>query len=249
MYPITKAIPKEMLPLGRKPILQYIVEELYGSGIKSILMVVSPGKKIISNYFGDGSEYGVSIDYVCQNEMKGLGDAILHGEEWCQNHPFALAFGDTMIESPNRIPLNSLLETFRSYDADGVVLTETVPLNQVHKYGIVEPVAVNSESFQIASIVEKPDRDVAASQYAVAARWILNPDIFAVLRSSRLEANGEIGLTEAVQSQISQGRKYFGVKLNESERRRDIGSWDTYLEAVVDYATADPEYPKHGANI
>src|ERR1051326_3097400 len=91
LHPLTKAIPKEMLPLGRKPVLQYVLEELKAAAIEEALLVISPGKEIIRNYFGDGAKFGIAIQYAVQNEMRGLGDAVLHGEEWANEEHFVVA--------------------------------------------------------------------------------------------------------------------------------------------------------------
>src|SRR5579872_3708409 len=99
LRPLTSAIPKEMLPLGRKPVLEYVVEEMRGAGLTRLLFVISPGKELIRSYFGDGSRWGVHCDYAIQPEMRGLGDAILHGESWTDGLPFVVAFGDCIIES------------------------------------------------------------------------------------------------------------------------------------------------------
>src|SRR5579872_3838049 len=99
LRPLTSAIPKEMLPLGRKPVLEYVVEEMRGAGLTRLLFVISPGKELIRSYFGDGSRWDVHCEYVLQYEMRGLGDAVLHGESWTEGRPFVVAFGDCIIET------------------------------------------------------------------------------------------------------------------------------------------------------
>src|SRR5512143_4179910 len=98
MRPLTRAIPKEMLPIGRKPVLEHVLDELKGAGIQRILFIISPGKDMVQGYFGDGSAWGVRCDYAVQQQMRGLGDALLHGEEWAEGHPVMVAFGDCLIE-------------------------------------------------------------------------------------------------------------------------------------------------------
>lgn len=166
LYPLTRALPKEMLPLGRRPVLEYVVEELRAAGITRILFVVSPSKPMIEAYFGDGAKWGVRCDYVLQPERKGLGEAILRGEAWAEGQPFVVAFGDCLIEeethysitpssshplplspphpqppTPNArsAPLRRLLETHRRERADATVLTERIARENTRKYGILAP--------------------------------------------------------------------------------------------------------------
>ena len=99
LRPLTNAIPKEMLPIGRKPVLHHVVDELLTAGLTEVLFVISPRKEMIREYFGDGSEFGINCEYTIQPEMRGLGDAILRSEPWTANEPFMVAFGDCMVKS------------------------------------------------------------------------------------------------------------------------------------------------------
>src|SRR5687768_10089365 len=139
LSPLTRAIPKEMLPLGRKPVLEYIVEELVACGIGDVLIVVSPGKDSIKAYFEDGARYGIRISYTIQREMRGLGDAILHGEQWAEGGSFLAAFGDCLILSPNHAPTRRLLASHESIGSFATVLTQSVPDDCVTRYGILAP--------------------------------------------------------------------------------------------------------------
>src|SRR5579862_3343934 len=104
LRPLTTAIPKEMLPLGRKPVLEYVIEELRDAGVSRILMVVSAGKQMVRDYFGDGTAWGVRCDYVLQPEMRGLGDAVLQGEAWSEGEPVVVAFGDCIVRGCGTTP-------------------------------------------------------------------------------------------------------------------------------------------------
>ncbi|MEP6754891.1 MAG: sugar phosphate nucleotidyltransferase, partial [Chthonomonadales bacterium] len=176
MRPLTNAIPKEMLPLGRKPLLEYIVDEIRDAGILQVLMVISPGKEMIERYFGDGHKFGLSIEYAIQNQMRGLGDAVLHGEIWCEGETFALVFGDCLIESPSTNVLSMMLQCRSDNSADGVVLTELVSPDRVNKYGILRPKTTTGDQFEIEGIAEKPQIGQAPSLNAVAARYILSSE-------------------------------------------------------------------------
>ena len=245
LAPLTRAIPKEMLPLGRKPVLEYIVEELSACGIRDVLIVTSPGKESIEAYFANGARFGIRISYVIQREMSGLGDAILHGEQWADGRPFLSAFGDCILESPEHAATRRLLQTFSEQGAFASVLTEEVALERVSRYGIVAPASTDeAESdcpFRFTRIVEKPAAADAPSRFAVAARWSLDSGIFAHIRETPPEPGGEIGLSQAVDRALLSGESGWAVPLVQGERRSDVGSWDTYLTASANAILNDEE--------
>ncbi len=244
LRPLTSAIPKEMLPLGRKFVLQYVIEELVDSGITDICIVVSPAKEMIKNFFGSGDAFGANIDYIVQSEMKGLGDAILLAEHWVAGEAFVTAFGDCIIEGTEVTPLSRLLQTFVNNSADAAVLTQFIPLDLSTKYGIIAPHSRvgDEESVRIVDIVEKPLSQNAPSNRAVAARWILNNKIFDSLRTAPLQKNGELNLTDAVSQLVRAGSLCWSTPLLTNERRIDIGGWRTYLTATIEYALKDNDY-------
>jgi len=246
LRPLTNAIPKEMLPIGRKPVLEHIVDEMLAIGITRLLFVISPGKEMIRHYFGDGSKWGVQCDYVVQTEMKGLGDAILRGETWAEGRPILVAFGDCIIEAAGAPPSARLLETFSVHNASAVVLTERIALEKTRKYGIVAPVGdlpdTPTEPFALRGIVEKPAPEDAPSTLAVAARWALSTEIFDCLRAATPGPDGELNLTDTVRAMIDAGRIAWSVPLRHGEARRDIGGWETYLVAAARAAASDPEF-------
>jgi UTP--glucose-1-phosphate uridylyltransferase len=245
LKPLTNAIPKEMLPLGRKPVLEHVVDELKTAGIVRLLFVVSPGKEMVRRYFGDGSAWGLSCEYAVQTEMKGLGDAILHGAEWAHGEPAVIAFGDCVVKSDASLATTRLIHTHTANGATATVLTESVPREKTAKYGIVKPAGSVSEQiaepFPCADIVEKPAPQDAPSTWAVAARWVLQPEIMEWLRRARPGADGEVNLTDSVREAVRNGAALWAAPLQRGERRRDIGGWETYLTAAVEYAMMDPE--------
>lgn len=249
LRPLTKAIPKEMLPLGRRPVLDYVVEELREAGIDRILFVISPGKEMIRAYFGDSADHGVACDYAIQPVMRGLGDAILQGEEWAGGAPFVVAFGDCLVRSVRRggeAPLSRMLQTHAREHADATVLTELVAPDATRKYGILRPGAPIDQPatrpFPVAGLVEKPAPEAAPSLQAVAARWVLQPDVFRRLRASAPGPDGEVGLTDCMATWAEQGGRIWAVPLLPGETRRDIGGWKTYLSAAVLAACEDQEF-------
>jgi UTP--glucose-1-phosphate uridylyltransferase len=249
LRPLTRAIPKEMLPLGRKPLLEYIVEELRAAGISRLLFVISSGKEMIRSYFGDGEKWGLRCDYTLQPEMRGLGDAVLQGEAWADGQPFIVAFGDCLIESqaaPDAIPVARLIATHLRERADATVLTERIPREKTRNYGILAPAVPLPDEprdpFPMADIVEKPAPEDAPGSMAVAARWALNAGIFPCIRRAAPEASGEINLTDPVRLLLAAGGAGWGVPLLPGEARRDIGGWENYLLAAARAAAADPEF-------
>ncbi len=251
LRPLTHAIPKEMLPLGRKPVLEYVVEELRAAGIRNLLFVVSPGKEMIARYFGDGSAWNVHCEYVTQPTMRGLGDAILQGEAWTEGEPFAVAFGDCLIESGHDVPpLARLLTTHTQYAAQVTVLCERIARERTRKYGILAPAVTVADApespFPLTDIVEKPLPDDAPSTLAVAARYLLDATIFPLLRAAVPGKDGEVNLTDPVRGLLAAGGIGWAVPLLRGEARRDIGGWNTYLEAAAHAALNDAEF---GTNI
>lgn len=247
LRPLTHAIPKEMLPLGRKPVLEYVVEEMRAAGMTRLLFVVSPDKEeMICRYFGDGAAWGVRCDYVLQPERKGLGDAILRGETWTEGEPVLVAFGDTVIESDGTCPAARLVETYRARRADAVVLTECVSREKTRHYGILSP-AVNlpdipTDPFPLKGVIEKPAPEAAPSLMAVSARWVIGPPVFCSLRETPPCSNGEVALTDAVQTLLARGGVGWAVPLLPGEVRWDIGGWETYLAAAARAAVQDVEF-------
>lgn len=249
LRPITQALPKEMLPLGRKPVLEHVMEEMRTAGIRRLLFVVSPSKESIRRYFGSGEAWDVCCDYVIQPERKGLGEAVLRAEAWTEDLPFVVAFGDCIVESGEThaldLPLSRLISTHIRTQAAATVLTERIPRKKARQYGMLAPAVPISDTpskpFPLADIVEKPAPESAPSRMAVAARWALNRDIFGYLRRMTPGPDGEIGLTEAVRALLADGKSAWAVPLKSGESRLDIGGWETYLVAVARAAADDPE--------
>ena len=256
LRPLTNAFPKELLPIGREPVLAHIVRELRLAGITQAAFIVSESKPQIRNYFGEEFDEAISgrpdlpplhCAYLVQPHQKGLGDAILQAEEWTGGEAFVVAFGDCLIDAPDSwLPLQRLLETFVRESAVAAVLVERVALEKVSRYGILSPLnPVEGESeapFRASDIVEKPSPETTPSRLAVAARWALSPKIFDALRSGELDSRGELNLTDPVRSLLKSGGALWGVPLIEGEARRDIGSYESFFAAFLRFAFRDPEY-------
>ncbi len=254
--PITKAIPKEMLPIIDKPLIQYVVEEALSAGIKELILVTSGSKSAIENYFDTNSALehyleqqerynilsiiknivpdGIQITYVRQEHSCGLGDAVLCAQPVVGNRPFAVLLADDIIESHPSSCLQAMVADFEAMPSS-LLAVETVPLENTDRYGIV---TLAPQSNVIAKIVEKPKPDNAASNLAVIGRYILTPRIFKLLENTEKGAGGEVQLTDAIAMLLIE-EQVRAFPLN--GHRYDCGSPMGFLEATITYALKRPE--------
>jgi UTP--glucose-1-phosphate uridylyltransferase len=264
LLPATKSQPKEMLPVGRKPVVQYIVEELVQSGVRRVLFVTGPGKTSIENHFDTNPELiqflretgkedlleelefgrrNVEYCYTRQQRQLGLGHAVLTARPFVGDQPFVVALGDSIIglQAQSRV-VQRMLETFEAERADAVIAFEEVPREEVRQYGIAKPAGDAGAVFPLADIVEKPAVEEAPSTLAVAARYVFRSAIFDHLATTKPGKGGEIQLTDAIRAMIRAGGKVLGVRLPPGEVRYDIGNFESYYAAFVEFALADPKY-------
>ena len=264
LLPATKSQPKEMLPVARKPIVQYVAEELVNNGVKQILFVTGRGKSSIENHFDhdpelsrlleqsnkqelldalDLSELKANYFYTRQPFQMGLGDAILCGESFAGQGPFVVALGDSIIGLHGQAKLIAqMVELFETHHASAVVAVEEVPREEVKNYGIIEPASMDGDVIRVANLIEKPDIGSAPSNLAIAARYVFSPLIFDLIKQVKPDKRGEIQLTNAIQAMCEEGRRVLAVKLPENQRRYDIGNFPSYFESFVEFALADPDY-------
>jgi len=252
LRPLTQAFPKELLPVGRKPVLAHIATELLGAGITEALFIVSERKPQIRGYFGEFYEDEVTgtvlhCSYVNQEEQRGLGDALLYADAWTAGEPFVVAFGDCMIESPDlAAPLRRLVAVHVDQGSQATVLTEQVAWEKVSRYGVLAPEETQPDvpvaPFALRDIVEKPAPQDAPSRNVVAARWILSSTIFEILRRTPLDSRGELNLTDAVRTLKQEGGSLWAAPLHPGEYRRDIGNFETFYAAFIRAALNDPEF-------
>lgn len=270
LLPATKSQPKEMLPVGKRPVVQYIVEELARNDVNRILFITGAGKDAIENHFDpdpvlirhlretgkeellDELEFeraAVRFYYTRQAAQRGLGDAILHAEEFAGHQPFVVALGDSILGRHAQSRTVSLMrEVFLEHACGAVVAFEEVPADEVHHYGIAEPAEAlqPGRPFVLRDMIEKPQPGEAPSRLAVAARYIFSERIFAALHETRPGKGGEIQLTDAIRIMMRGGEKVVGVTLPPGERRYDIGNFDSYFRAFIEFALCDPD---HGAEL
>ncbi len=259
LLPLTKTQPKEMLPVGRKPVVHHIVEELIENGIDQILFITGASKASIENYFDldeslvnklreNGKEEllaELQLDYATvkyyftrQRQLLGLGHAIQCASDFITDQPFVVALGDTIIQGGDAKLLSRMQACYDEHECAAVIAFETVPKDQVFRYGIAHP-KNDDDIFELADIVEKPSVDNAPSQLAVAARYIFKPAIFEALQRITPGAGGELQLTDAIRLLIAEGHPVYGVRLTEDERRFDIGNYSSYYRAFIEFALAD----------
>jgi len=254
LLPATKSQPKEMLPIGRKPIVQYVVEEVAEAGLNNILFVTGRKKRSIEDHFDFSPELNdttfdseftgsLSFFYIRQANQNGLGDAISYAEKFAGNDSFAVALGDTVIRGGSHSNLLSrMMEVHEREQASATVAVMEVPGDDVRKYGIAQPKSRAGASFDIAALIEKPAPPEAPSRLAIAARYVFNPVIFEALKRTPAGKNSELQITDAMNTLIKMGEKVVGVKLHKDESRYDVGSFETYFKAFLDFALEDLEY-------
>jgi UTP--glucose-1-phosphate uridylyltransferase len=264
LLPATKSQPKEMLPVGRKPVVQYVVEELATAQIQRLLFVTGARKAAIENHFDEDHQLisylresgreeelaeldferrNVEYFYTRQRRQLGLGHAVLCARPLVGNQPFVVALGDSILGLHAKSNIVSrMLDEFDRTRADIVVAFEEVPASDVHRYGIAKPRGAMSDRFELESIVEKPSRDEAPSNLAVVGRYVFSPAIFDELVNTKPGKGGEIQLTDAMQNLLAKGGKGVGLRLPPTEHRYDIGNFESYFRAFFDFALADPKY-------
>ena len=250
--PATKAVPKEMLPILTKPLLQYGVEEAISAGINNMAIVTGRGKRAIEDHFDNSFELESQLNgtskqhylseiqsviknstftYVRQREMLGLGDAILTGEPLIGNEPFVVILADDLCESNNPNITAQMMNIFNEYKCS-IIAIEEVPFSQTSKYGIINGELIkNSNIYQVENMIEKPKN--SKSNLAIIGRYILTPDIFDILKSIKPDKNKELQLTDALLVQAKKGKV---IALKFKGKRFDCGSINGFVDATNYFA-------------
>lgn len=254
--PATKASPKEMLPLVDKPLIQYAVEEAVASGIEDIIVVTGRGKRAIEDHFDRSVELEENLKgngkgqilsqmrhisnlanfcYVRQSEALGLGHAVLCAQRLIGDEPFAVILGDEIIDA--QVPgLAQLIHVYKK-TAGSVLGVQEIPHHDVNRYGIVSPRTLKDGLHQVQDLVEKPPPTEAPSNLAVIGRYVLLPEIFAILRKTKPGKNGEIQLTDALRELAKKSPMY---ALEIQGQRYDAGDKLGFLIATVEFALKNP---------
>lgn len=266
MLPATKAIPKELLPITEKPALQFVVDEAIGAGVRHLVIVTSPTKPAIAEYFAASPETesileglgrrdvaedmrrlhrDVRVTIVVQDEALGLGHAVGRARDAVGDEPFFVLLPDELMESSDL-----LLDMARTFERtkSSVVAVKHMPREDIGRYGVVAPcagevVSAEQDVIAFAEVVEKPNPAEAPSDLAIIGRYLLTPDIFADLAELEPGSSGELQLTDALARQAQRTTSYALVS---EVGRRDIGHPLGWVEAVIEHAVV---HPRHGNDI
>ncbi|WP_251447706.1 UTP--glucose-1-phosphate uridylyltransferase GalU [Vermiculatibacterium agrestimuris] len=257
MLPATKTVPKEMLPMVDKPVLQYIIEEAVSAGIEDILIVTNRAKSAMDDYFdyypelehrleAAGKEKELeavkqaadlaNIFYVRQKETKGLGHAIWRSKRFVGEEPFAVLLGDDIMRAKKPV-IGQLIAAAEQYNAS-VIGVQQVSDEVVSKYGVIKAEPLAERVFTVRDMQEKPTLAEKFSNYAVLGRYVLGPDIFDILENQTPGYGGEIQLTDGLKKLCPQNRL---LAVDFEGRRYDTGNLKGFLEATIDFALDHPE--------
>lgn len=261
--PATKAMPKEMLPVVDKPLIQYAVEECAASGIENVIFVTGRRKNAIEDHFDSQPELerfledkgkpeqaemvreihgGIHFSYTRQSEALGLGHAVLTARELVGDEPFAVLLGDVIMDGPT--PATKILVDIYEATGIGAIAVEEVPRSQVYLYGIVDAVPAAQERWgdrllRINDLVEKPKPDEAPSNLGVTGRYVLPPQIFTYLAQTKPGAGGEIQLTDALRMLARKEALYAHIY---DGKTHDAGDKLGFLKATVEIALRNPKF-------
>ncbi|MDR3206810.1 MAG: UTP--glucose-1-phosphate uridylyltransferase GalU [Oscillospiraceae bacterium] len=257
MLPATKTIPKEMLPVVDKPIIQYNIEEIVAAGIEDILIITNRGKSAMEDYFDRSPELEdaliktgkerelllardvsrlANVHFIRQQEARGLGHAIWCARRFVGDEPFAVLLGDDLMKS--QTPVTAQLVKTASETGASVVGVQRVARELISKYCSLQVVPAADRLYEVKQLVEKPTPDQVFSLFAILGRYVLTPRIFALLETLPPGHGGEIQLTDAINLLCKEERV---LALDFEGRRYDTGCLTGYLEANIDFALARPD--------
>lgn len=257
MLPATKTVPKEMLPMVDKPVIQYIIEEAVAAGIEDILIVTNRAKSAMDDYFdyypeledrlnaaGKDRELAevrraadlANIFYVRQKETRGLGHAIWRAKRFVGDEPFAVLLGDDIMRSKTPV-IGQLIRAAEKYDCSAVGVQE-VATTAISKYSSVKVSPLEDRVYAVSDMNEKPTREQILSNFAILGRYVLTPDIFDILETTPPGFGGEIQLTDGLRTISHQGRM---IAVDFEGRRYDTGNLNGFLEATIDFALEHPQ--------
>lgn len=264
--PATKALPKEMLPVASRPLIQHAFEEARAAGIEEFLFITGRNKNIINNHFDCVYELERELDskekhdalaqtrdwvpdagkiaFIRQQHPLGLGHAVWCARHFIQDEPFAVLLADELFISQSGTPLLADMTKMYASNPGNMVAISEIDIKHSHKYGMIKPASdVSADVIKIESMVEKPQPQNAPSNYSIVGRYILQPTVFDYLGQTQKDGHGEIQLTDAINNMIS-NTDTFGYKFH--GRRFDCGNQLGFLEANVEFALRDPDI---GSNV
>ncbi|MBX3277991.1 MAG: UTP--glucose-1-phosphate uridylyltransferase GalU [Acidobacteria bacterium] len=251
--PATKVIPKEMLPLVDKPLIQYGVEEALGSGVEEIIFITARGKGALEDHFDISYELEKTLEErgktallsisrqvshltnvvsVRQKQALGLGHAVLTARTVVGDEPFAVILGDDIIDSETPC-LKQMIEVYEKYGGAPVIALEEIEGEAISRFGVIAGEEVEPGVYRLTDMVEKPKLEDAPSNLAIIGRYVLTPDVFELIASTDAGVGGEIQITDALR-RLAQTRPFYGLKFK--GRRYDAGDKMGFLEATVELA-------------
>jgi UTP--glucose-1-phosphate uridylyltransferase len=259
--PVTKSMPKEMLPLVDTPAIHFVVKEAIDAGIDDVIIITGRGKRAIEDYFDESPELEmhlkdknkkemisvveeisgmINVHYIRQKDPKGLPDAILQAEKHVGSEPFAVLLGDDIIKS--KIPcIKQLIEVYNNVKSS-VLAVQEVSLDKINRYGAVKtkktPLFKSSSVFELIDIVEKPDPSVTPSNIAAIGRYVFTPEMFDCIKKTKPGINNELQIADSINI-LKKQQKVFVYEFD--GRRYDIGDTLGYMEAIIDFALEKKE--------
>jgi UTP--glucose-1-phosphate uridylyltransferase len=267
LLPATKVLPKELLPVGRRPMVQYVVEEMRAAGLENICFVTGRKKTLIQEHFDHDPELvhhlqdrgrdellaelaylesGLHLQYIRQSGPQGLTDAIALAEDFAGKQSFVMALGDSIICEPEMGTLvRKMIQAHLKNGADATIAVQTVPSEKIRNYNVAIPVEsaqADADAFDVADVVARPRSAASASRWAFAARFVLGPTIFPAIRQTRVERGGEVQLIDVLRTLIHRGKKVQAVPLSSAQRWHDIGNFGGYFRAFLEFALTDPYF-------
>lgn len=246
--PATKSMPKEMLPIVNKPLVQYGVEEAIEAGLREIGFVTGRGKRAIADHFDVSYELehqiagtskeaylksirevmkNASFSFTRQSEMRGLGDAILNGRRLIGDEPFGVVLSDDLCVAEEGV-LSQMVKLYKQFRCS-IVAVQEVPKEDIHKFGVIDGKQLKDDIYQVEQMVEKPSAEAAPSNLAIIGRYILTPDIFEIIEKTPPGKNNELQLTDALLTQAQNGCV---IAYRFKGRRFDCGSVEGFVEAT-----------------
>jgi len=267
MLPATKVLPKELLPVGRRPMVQYVVEEIRAAGLENVCFVTGRKKTLIQEHFDHDPELvhhlqdrgrddllaelaylesGLHLQYIRQSGPQGLADALTLVEDFVGQQSFVVALGDSIIcEAEMGAVLRRMMRVHAQNGADATIAVEAMSADKLRSYSTVSPARstdTKAEVFDIDDVIDRPRAPNAPSQWAIAARYIFTPAIFAAIRHTRPSRSGGVQLQDVVRTLIRSGNRVQVVPLASGQRRHDIGNFGGYFRAFLEFTLMDPTY-------
>ena len=263
--PVTKSMPKEMLPIIDTPAIHYVVKEAIESGIDDIIIITGRGKRAVEDYFDESPELEmhliekgkkdllkivrevssmVNLHYIRQKEPKGLPDAVLKAEKHIGNEPFAVLLGDDIIKSKKPC-IQQLIEVFNKFNSS-VIAAQKVPIERISRYGSIKgkeiETSMSNKIYLIEDIVEKPKKEEAPSNMAAVGRYVFTPEIFDCIKETKPGVNNELQIADSIKI-LMQSQRVYASEFN--GKRYDIGDKLGYVQAIIDFALENKEIGKN----